>query len=134
MLYMLLCYNNETEVLGWTQEQDDAVMGRLSVIHDRLLAEGKMGPSGRLAGTATAKTLVKSEAPFVVDGPYAETKEQFLGFYTVDVADIDEAVAIARELAVANPGGAYEVRPMRFYLPGALAAEQGLAPTGDRSS
>lgn len=123
MLYMLLCYNNEAEVLGWTKEQDDAVMGRLSVVHDRLIAEGKMGPSGRLTGTDRAKTLVKSEAPFVVDGPYAETKEQFLGFYTLDVADIDEALAIARELAIANPGGAYEVRPMRLYLPGAIAAE-----------
>lgn len=122
MLYMLLCYNNETEVLGWTPEQDAAVMGRLSVVHDRLIAEGKMGPSGRLQGTTSAKTLVKTEAPFVVDGPYAETKEQFLGFYTLDVADMDEALAIARELGVANPGGAYEVRPMRLYLPGAIAA------------
>jgi len=122
MLYMLLCYNNETEVLGWTQEQDDAVMGRLSVVHDRLIAEGKMGPSGRLQGTTSAKTLVKTQAPFVVDGPFAETKEQFLGFYTLDVADMDEALAIARELGVANPGGAYEVRPLRLYLPGAIAA------------
>jgi hypothetical protein len=118
---MLLCYNNETEVLGWTQAQDDAVMGRLSVIHERLEAEGKMGPSGRLQGTASAKTLVKTDTPFVVDGPYAETKEQFLGFYVLDVADMDEALAIARELGVANPGGAYEVRPIRFYLPGAIA-------------
>lgn len=123
MLYMLLCYNNETEVMGWTQEQDDAVMGRLAVVHDRLVAEGKLGPSGRLQGTSSAKTLVKTEAPFVVDGPYAETKEQFLGFYVLDVADMDEALGIARELGVANPGGAYEVRPMRLYLPGAIAAE-----------
>ena len=123
MLYMLLCYNNETEVLGWSPEQDAAVMGRLSVVHDRLVAQGKMGPSGRLQGTSAAKTLVKTDAPFVVDGPYAETKEQFLGFYTLDVADMDEALDIARELGVANPGGAYEVRPMRLYLPGAIAAE-----------
>jgi hypothetical protein len=123
MLYMLLCYNNEAEVMGWTQEQDDAVMGRLSVIHERLEAEGKMGPSGRLQGTTSAKTLVKTEAPFVVDGPYAETKEQFLGFYVLDVAGMDAALDIARELTVANPGGAYEVRPIRFYLPGAIAAE-----------
>ena len=122
MLYMLLCYNNEAEVLGWTPEQDEAVMARLSVVHDRLLAEGKMGPSGRLTGTDSAKTLVKTEAPFVVDGPFAETKEQFLGFYVLDVADMDEALAIARELGAANPGGAYEVRPMRLYLPGAIAA------------
>jgi len=122
MLYMLLCYNNETEVLGWTQEQDDAVMGRLAVVHDRLVAEGKLGPAGRLQGTGSAKTLVKTDAPFVVDGPYAETKEQFLGFYVLDVADMDEALGIARELGVANPGGAYEVRPMRLFLPGAIAA------------
>jgi hypothetical protein len=119
---MLLCYNNETEVMGWTQAQDDAVMGRLSVIHERLEAEGKMGPSGRLQGTTAAKTLIKSEAPFVVDGPFAETKEQFLGFYVLDVADMDEALDVARELGVANPGGAYEVRPIRLYLPGAIAA------------
>ena len=123
MLYMLLCYNNEAEVMGWTPEQDDAVMGRLSVIHERLDAEGKMGPSGRLQGTTSAKTLIKSDAPFVVDGPYAETKEQFLGFYVLDVADMDEALDVARELGVANPGGAYEVRPLRLYLPGAIAAE-----------
>jgi hypothetical protein len=120
MLYMLLCYNNETEVMGWTPEQDAAVMERLSVVHDRLTAAGKLGPSGRLDATATAKTLVKTDTPFVIDGPFAETKEQFLGFYVLDVADMDEALGVARELGAANPGGAYEVRPMRLYLPGAV--------------
>jgi hypothetical protein len=123
MLYMLLCYNNETEVMGWTPEQDAAVMERLSVVHDRLVAQGKLGPSGRLDGTATAKTLVKTDTPFVIDGPFAETKEQFLGFYVLDVADMDEALDVARDLGVANPGGAYEVRPMRLYLPGAVTGE-----------
>lgn len=120
MLYMLLCYNDETEVMGWTPEQDAAVMDRLSVVHDRLTAQGKLGPAGRLGATSTAKTLVKTDTPFVIDGPFAETKEQFLGFYVLDVADMDEALDIARELGVANPGGAYEVRPMRLYLPGAV--------------
>lgn len=120
MLYMLLCYNDETEVMGWTPEQDAAVMDRLSVVHDRLTAQGKLGPAGRLDATSTAKTLVKTDTPFVIDGPFAETKEQFLGFYVLDVADMDEALDVARELGVANPGGAYEVRPMRLYLPGAV--------------
>ena len=122
MLYMLLCYNNETEVMGWTPAQDAAVMERLSVVQDRLTAEGKLGPAGRLDATSTAKTLVKTDAPFVIDGPFAETKEQFLGFYVLDVADMDEALAVARELGAANPGGAYEVRPVRLYLPGAAVA------------
>ena len=115
MLFMLLCYNNEAQVMGWTQEEDDAVMGRLSVVHDKLLAEGKLGPSGRLDATSSAKTLIKGEAPFVIDGPYAETKEQFLGFYVIDVAGMDDALDVARQLGQANPGGAYEVRPMRMY-------------------
>jgi hypothetical protein len=121
MLYMLLCYNNETEVMGWTAQQEDLVMGRLAVVQERLIAERKLGPTGRLQGTDSAKTLVKADVPFVVDGPYAETKEQFLGFYVLDVADMDEALDIARELGVANPGGAYEVRPMMLYHPGVVA-------------
>jgi hypothetical protein len=121
MLYMLLCYNNETEVMGWTPEQDAAVMERLGVVHDRLVAEGKLGPSGRLDATSKAKTLVKTETPFVIDGPFAETKEQFLGFYVLDVPDMEAALDVARDLGAANPGGAYEVRPMRLYLPGAVA-------------
>ena len=123
MLYMLLCYNNEAEVMGWTPEQDAAVMDRLGAVHERLVAQGKLGPSGRLDGTATAKTLVKTDTPFVIDGPFAETKEQFLGFYVLDVTDMDEALDVARELGAANPGGAYEVRPMRLYLPGAAGVE-----------
>ena len=122
MLFMLLCYNNEAEVMGWTPEQDAVVMDRLHVVHDRLTAQGKLGPSGRLQGTSSAKTLVKGDNPFVIDGPFAETKEQFLGFYVLDVADMDAALDVARDLGVANPGGAYEVRPMRLYLPGAVAA------------
>jgi hypothetical protein len=118
MLYMLLCYNDEATVMGWTPEEDDAVMARLSVVHDKLSAEGKLGPSGRLKATSTAKTLMKTDTPFVVDGPYAETKEQFLGFYVVNVASMDEALDAARQLGEANPTGAYEVRPMSLYLPG----------------
>ena len=55
----------------------------------------------------------------MIDGPFAETKEQLLGFYVIDVADLEEALAFARDLAGANPGGAYEIRPVRVYLPGA---------------
>ena len=54
----------------------------------------------------------------VLDGPYAETKEQLLGFYIIDVDDLEEGLSFARELTVANPGGAYELRPIMLYLPG----------------
>jgi hypothetical protein len=54
----------------------------------------------------------------VLDGPYAETKEQLLGFYIVDCNNLDEAVEVARDLGTANPGGAYEIRPVGLFQPG----------------
>jgi len=123
MLYALLCYNSEEMVFAWSQAEDDAVMARLGVVQDRLAAQKKLGPSLRLMPTTAATTLRKSDPPLVIDGPYAETKEQLLGFYIIDCENLDEALGIARELGVANPGGAYEIRPLRLFLPGTLPAE-----------
>jgi hypothetical protein len=63
--------------------------------------------------TTAATTLRKDrDPPLVIDGPFAETKEQLLGFYVIDCADLAEAITTAAELARANPGGAYELRPV----------------------
>jgi hypothetical protein len=56
----------------------------------------------------------------VIDGPFAETKEQLLGFYVVDCKNLDDALDIARDLGRANPGGAYEIRPVGLFAPGSL--------------
>lgn len=122
MLYALLCYHSEDVVGSWSKEEDDAVMARLSVVHDKLKKEGRFGPSARLLPTTAATTLRKnSDPPLVIDGPYAETKEQLLGFYIVDCKNLDEAIETARELARANPGGAYEIRPVGLFVPGTVA-------------
>jgi hypothetical protein len=120
MLYALLCYNSEETVFSWTKAQDDAVMAKLGVVHERLAAQGKMGPSLRLMPTTAATTLRKSDPPMVIDGPFAETKEQLLGFYVLDLENLDEALAVARDLGEANPGGAYEIRPLLTFFPGML--------------
>ncbi len=119
MLYALLCYNSEDVVYSWTQEEDDAVMAKLGVVHEAWEKKGKMGPSLRLLPTTAATTLRKdSDPPLVIDGPFAETKEQLLGFYVMDCDSLDEVLGIARELAEVNPGGAYEIRPISLFLPG----------------
>ncbi|HVN00702.1 MAG TPA: YciI family protein [Caulobacteraceae bacterium] len=124
MLYAFLCYNNEDAVFSWSQEEDDAVMARLAKAHEPLEKAGRFGPSVRLMPTTAATTLRKdSDPPLVIDGPYAETKEQLLGFYVIDCADLEDALSVAREFAKANPGGAYEVRPLRLFAPGTLKAE-----------
>lgn len=84
MLYAILCYHSEAEVNSWTKEQDDAVLARRAVVTDRLAAKGRLGPVARLMPTTAATTVRTGREPFVIDGPFAETKEQLLGFYLVD--------------------------------------------------
>ena len=120
MLYAILCYHDEDTVGSWTKEQDAAVMQKLTVVQDKLTRQGRLGPVARLLPTTAATTLRKEDPPLVLDGPYAETKEQLLGFYVVDCKDLDEAVAVARDLGTANPGGAYEIRPVGHFKPGTV--------------
>jgi hypothetical protein len=117
MMYAVLCYNNEEMVCGWSKEEDDAVMDRLSKAHEKWEKAGKLKPSIRLLPTSAATTLHKAK-DLVIDGPYAETKEALLGFYIIDVENLDEGLQFARDLATANPGGAYELRPVHLYNPG----------------
>jgi hypothetical protein len=119
MLYALLCYNDEDAVWAWDKRQDGEVMERLAAVRAPLEKAGKMGPSLRLLPTTAATTLRKSDPPLIIDGPYAETKEQLLGFYIIDVADLDEAIGVAKALGEANPGGAYEIRPLAVFNAGA---------------
>jgi hypothetical protein len=124
MLYAILCYHSEAIVGGWSKAQDDAGMEKLDVVHQKLAADGRLGPVARLLPTSAATTLRKdSDPPLVLDGPFAETKEQLLGFYIVDCDDLDQALEIARDLGRANPGGAYELRPIGVYHASALPAD-----------
>jgi hypothetical protein len=118
MLYAILCYHDEDLVGSWSKEQDAAVMKKLAVVQDKLAKQGRLGPVARLLPTTAATTLRKEEPPLVLDGPYAETKEQLLGFYLVDCKNLDEALEVARDLGAANPGGAYEIRPVGLFAPG----------------
>jgi hypothetical protein len=123
MMYALLCYHSEDVVCSWSKEQDAAVLAKLAVVQQKLAQAGKLGPVVRLMPTTAATTLRKDrEPPLVIDGPFAETKEQLLGFYLVDCASLDEALEIARDLGRANPGGAYEIRPVALFEPGSAMA------------
>ena len=122
MLYAILCYNDENVVGSWSKQEDEAVMAKLTVVTDKLAKNGRLGPVARLLPTTAATTLRKGRESLVIDGPFAETKEQFLGFYVVDCPSLDEAIETAKELAAANPGpGAYEIRPVGYFRPGGAA-------------
>ena len=118
MFYAILCYHNEAETTSWSKEKDAAVMSKLHAVQDKLRKDRRLGPVARLMPTSAATTLKKDREPAVVlDGPFAETKEQLLGFYLVDCETRDDALEVARELGKANPGGSYEIRPVATYMP-----------------
>ena len=128
MLYAILAYHVEDVVASWTPEEDAAVMGSLHGVHDRLTAEGRLGPAARLGATRDAFTLRGPGAGMVIDGPFAETKEQLLGFYVAECATREDAIAAARDLRRVNPTAVYEICPIILFLPGAaLDATHALA-------
>ena len=118
MQYAILCYHDERHVLAWSKEEEETCMARIGVVQDKLARAGKLGPVARLMPTTAATTLRKDREPaLVIDGPFAETKEQLLGFYIIDCTGLEEALDIARELGKANPGGSFEIRPLLMYQP-----------------
>ena len=118
MQYAIFCYHDEAVVAGLSREQDAALMAELAKVREELIAEGKYGPTARLMPTSTATTLRFGGEDLLTDGPFAETKEQLLGFYLVDCASLEDAHDVARRLAVprvaAGLSGALEVRPVMF--------------------
>jgi hypothetical protein len=125
MLYAILCYNFEDAVGAWSPAEDALVMARLATVEAGLTAADRLGATARLLPTTAAVTLRKGREHRVIDGPFAETKEQLLGFYVVDCGDLEAAIDVAYDLAGANPDrGAYEIRPLAVYRPGGLAGDR----------
>ena len=110
MLYAVLCYDSESEVSAWSKELDEKVMADLGAINQRYAEAGKLGPVTVRKGATD---------DIIMDGPFAETKEQFLGFFVLEAETLDEAITFARELSGANPAnGTYEIRPLQYFNPG----------------
>ena len=67
MLYAILAYHVEADVMSWTPEQDAAVMTGLHQVHDLINQEGRLGPAARLGATKKARTLRGPGAGLVLD-------------------------------------------------------------------
>ena len=117
MLYSVLIYDSEAEVGALSPEKLDELIGRHEQVQGKLAAEGKLGPVVRLMPTTSARTLKQGGEMAIVDGPFAETKEQLLGFYIVDCATAGEAMEAARLIGSACNARTLEVRPVHLYYP-----------------
>ena len=120
MYYAILCYHDEAAVGALSKEQDEALMAELAVVRQQL--EDRLGPVARLMPTTAATTVRAGAEPLVIDGPFAETKEQLLGFYVIDCATLEEAIDAARLLLAprmaAGLMSALEIRPIAVFQPG----------------
>jgi len=126
MLYAILCYDSEDAVTSWSKEREAEVMGKLGAVQDKLRQAGRLGPVARLMPTTAATTVRKGREAMVIDGPFAETKEQLLGFYVVDCATLEDAIAVAKDLGKAGGGsGAFEIRPVMVFKPNTVGEKAG---------
>lgn len=117
MKYLLLIHSAEE---GWTEDERTRCMLDSMAICDELAAEGKWLASSPLHSVITATCVrVRDGHTQVTDGPFAETTEQLGGYYVIDVADRQEAIAIASRLPPAAKG-TVEIRPL-LPLPDSLS-------------
>ena len=115
MEYMILLYSDESfEMPAPDTPEFGEFMGEWMAYNQKLIDGGHWVSGASLQPTTTATTVTKSfgAAPSITDGPYAETKEQLGGYDLVSAADLDEAIALAKEVPI--PVGSFEVRPVAF--------------------
>jgi hypothetical protein len=122
MRYMFLIYSQEKEVQRSPEEIEAMKAAHFAVMQDAREQGVLLGLAGLKSTAAASNVRVKDGKPVTLDGPFAETKEQLLGFYVVEYDTLDETLAFARELGQANPGGSFEIRPLLMFNPGSLAA------------
>ena len=126
MLYAILCYHNEDVVMSWSKEEDDAVLAKRRRVQKELVDKGRMGPAIRLMPTSAATTIRASGSEqLVLDGPFAETQEQLLGFYVVDCDNLDEVVDFAKRMKEGE-SVTFEIRPMQIFEKGNLTGKETL--------
>jgi len=112
MQYLLLLYANEH---GWdslTPEQQQQGAAAYKAYTEALQKSGALQGANRLQPTSTATTVRSNNGKAqVLDGPYADSKEQLGGYYLIEAADLDAAIAWANRCPGASHG-TIEVRPV----------------------
>ena len=112
MQYMLLIYGDEAHFQSMPPQQIGEVVSAYGAYTEALRQAGVLLASDRLRPTTTATTVrVDGGKTQVLNGPYAETKEQLGGFYLLDVPDLDAALSWAARCPGAGHGS-IEVRPV----------------------
>ncbi len=109
MKYMLLIYGDEKAL---SEPERAACYVESTQLAHEIKASGQYLAANPLHPTATATSVrVRNGKRLVTDGPYAETREQLGGYFLIDAKDLDQAIAIAARIPMAQRG-TVEVRPV----------------------
>lgn len=111
MQYLLLIYAGEEGWASLDETTQKAEMGKCIAFGNEF-AEQIQGSNSLQPTTAATTVRVRDGKPLITDEPFAETKEQLAGYYLIEAANLDEAIALAAQNPVA-PHGSIEVRPIR---------------------
>lgn len=112
MRYLCLIYNDEQAEAARPEAEQQAVMAGYFTFTEDIRQSGVMLGGEALHPVATATTVrVRDGKTLLTDGPFAETREQLGGFYLIEAANLDEAVAVAARIPGATTGSV-EVRPV----------------------
>ncbi len=114
MKYMLLIYDDEKAWPKFSDTERQQYMGEYMQFTQQIQSGGQYVASSQLHPTSAATSVrVRNGKRLVTDGPFAETREQLLGYYLIEAKDLDEAIAIAARIPSArSPLGVIEVRPL----------------------
>ena len=131
MQYLLLIYGNEAGMQSATKADVEQMMAAYGAYTQAIKGAGVLVAADRLKPSTSASTVrVADGKTKVLDGPYAETKEQLAGYYLIEVPDLDAALSWAARCPGANYG-AIEVRPGEDD-PGAIALMRKLSTVSRR--
>jgi hypothetical protein len=110
--YALIIHEAPQAYDGLTDDEQKAITGEYMAIRDdrRVVGGARLGPVD-----ATSTVRVAGGETLVTDGPFADAKEAFGGYYMLDADDLDAAIEIASRVPAARMGGAVEVRPVITY-------------------
>jgi hypothetical protein len=116
MNYLFVLWSDESLMEGASPEQMKQSLAMWTAFTDSMRDAGVYVAGEGLTSSSSATTIsVRDGQRIVSDGPFAETKEQILGFYLVNVGDLDEAMSWAEKVPSTQFGGRIEIRPIMDY-------------------
>lgn len=111
MQYAILIYDDESALAGMSARERELFLRRYGKYTQELVADGHMRGGAQLHPPSTAATIRGADRP-AEPGPFAADVRKLDGYYVVECADLDEALALARRVPSLEVGGAVEVRPL----------------------